>query len=168
MHSSRGFTLTELMITVVIVGILAAVAYPSYDKFVTKGRRSDAQQLLTEIASKEAQYLFDARSYTATLGSGGLNMARSKWTCTTNCTNQYYTVTLSTSPGTVPPVAEGGDTRSSSSGCSRRLFLNSRMPLPIEAPISGMRRAPKNSTNTSSRIRISVNPMLLKFIDASH
>ena len=105
MHRSGGFTLIELMITVVIVGILAAVAYPSYDKFVVKGRRSDAQQLLTEIASKQAQYLFDARSYTATLGSGGLNMARSKWTCTTNCTNQYYTVTLSTSPGTVDNTA---------------------------------------------------------------
>lgn len=104
MRRSRGFSLIELMVTVVIVGILAAVAYPSYDRFIMKGRRSDAQQLMTEISSKEAQYLFDSRGYTATIGSGGLNIARDKWTCATTCTNAYYTITLgSTVDNTATP-----------------------------------------------------------------
>ena len=94
----RGFSLIELMIVVVIVGILAAIAYPSYDKFITKSRRSEAQQLLTEISSKQAQYLLDARSYTDKIGTGGLNIARDKWTCTANsnagCSSQYYTVKI--------------------------------------------------------------------------
>jgi type IV pilus assembly protein PilE len=106
MRSSGGFSLMELMVTVVIVGIIAAVALPSYDRFLMKGRRSDAQQLMTEIASKEAQYLFDARSYTATIGSGGLNIARDKWTCTTDCTNTtYYTVSLTNNGGSVDNAA---------------------------------------------------------------
>ncbi|HLX79844.1 MAG TPA: type IV pilin protein [Burkholderiales bacterium] len=99
----RGFTLIEVMITVVIVGILAAIALPSYNQYLTKSRRSEAQQLMTQISSQQAQYLFDARSYTATLGPSGLNMARSNWTCTTNCVGQYYTVSISTLTNTATP-----------------------------------------------------------------
>jgi type IV pilus assembly protein PilE len=90
----QGFTLVELMITVAIVSILAAIAIPSYDRYVTKSRRSEAQQLMVEINSKQAQYLLDARSYNATIGAGGLNISRSGWTCAATCTNQFYTVTV--------------------------------------------------------------------------
>ena len=74
MKAHRGFTLIEVMITVLIVSILAAVAYPSYQEHLKKGRRADAQSFMIEIANRESQYLLDARSYTATIGGGGLNL----------------------------------------------------------------------------------------------
>jgi type IV pilus assembly protein PilE len=52
----RGFTLIELMITVAIVGILAAIAYPSYQEHIRKARRADAQAVLLELAQFMERY----------------------------------------------------------------------------------------------------------------
>lgn len=45
-NASRGFTIIELMIVLIIVAILVALAYPSYVDYVRKSRRGEAQQLL--------------------------------------------------------------------------------------------------------------------------
>lgn len=59
----KGFTLVELMITVAIVAILVAVAYPSYTSSVNKGRRADAQNALLNFAALQERFYSDRGSY---------------------------------------------------------------------------------------------------------
>jgi len=100
----KGFTLIELMIVVAVISVLAAIAYPSYTKYTARARRSDAQQLMQEIALKQGQYILDARSYTTTLGAAGLNINRQGWSCTTTCTNAYYTISATMVMTATPPT----------------------------------------------------------------
>jgi len=75
MHNSsraRGFTLIEVMITVAIVAILAAVALPSYREHVRKSRRAEAQAYLMAVASRQQQFLLDTRGYAPDLTTVGL------------------------------------------------------------------------------------------------
>lgn len=63
LKSIAGFTLVELMITVAIVGILSAVAYPSYTSYVSKSNRGESQRELAKIAALQEQYFIDHRTY---------------------------------------------------------------------------------------------------------
>lgn len=58
-----GFTLIELMITVVILGILAAIAYPSYTSYVAQARRSDATINLSRIAAVQEKFFTECGRY---------------------------------------------------------------------------------------------------------
>lgn len=81
---SQGFSLVELMIVLVIVAILAGVAYPSYQESVRKTRRADAKEALTRAASMQERHFFTNNQYTtSTADIGGAES-----------TEGYYSVTV--------------------------------------------------------------------------
>jgi type IV pilus assembly protein PilE len=94
----RGFTLIELMIVVVVIGILASIAYPSFTQQIIKANRSAAQSFMLNIASRQERYLLDARGYTDTLGAGGLNLTIPPEVA------DSYTIELVADNAATPPV----------------------------------------------------------------
>lgn len=58
-----GFTLIELMIVVAIVGILAAIAYPSYQDSVRKSRRAEGRTALMEVLQQQERYMTQRNTY---------------------------------------------------------------------------------------------------------
>lgn len=73
-----GFTLLEVMIVVVIVGILAAIAFPSYDEYVKRGKRAEGQAVLNEAAARQERYFAQNNAYiTAAADIGKLGMKTS-------------------------------------------------------------------------------------------
>lgn len=88
----HGFTLIELMVTVAIIGILAAIAYPSYTQYIARSNRSAAQTFMFSVSNKQEQYMLDARLYAgATSALTDLNISLpadvlSKYGVTVVCT----------------------------------------------------------------------------------
>jgi len=95
----RGYTLTELMITVAVLAIIVAIAVPAYTAQMQKSRRADARNALLDIAGREERFLSVSNAYsnvTTDVGYGGA------WP--QNVFNGYYSVTV-----TVPDPAFVGN-----------------------------------------------------------
>jgi len=100
----RGFTLIELMVTVAIVGILAAIAVPNYSAYVVKGARSAAQTELLQLASLQEKIYLNSNKYTVNVATaysgnstGGLEKTGAvtsdgKYSLAINSDEQTYTL----------------------------------------------------------------------------
>ena len=70
MRKASGFTLIELLAAVAIIGILAAIGYPSYTNYVMRSKISEAVANLSDMRAKMEQYFLDNRKYTGACTAG--------------------------------------------------------------------------------------------------
>jgi type IV pilus assembly protein PilE len=63
-HPAAGFTLIELMITLLVIAILSAIAYPIYEHQMVESRRTEARSALLELAAREERYYATQNAYT--------------------------------------------------------------------------------------------------------
>jgi len=107
---NRGFTLIEVLITVAIVAILAAVAIPQYSSYVRRGQQPEAFNSLSDFRTKMEQYYQDNRNYgssgcaDATSAGSWSSFASTKYfsfACTLNNSGQGYSITATGIAGSV-------------------------------------------------------------------
>jgi type IV pilus assembly protein PilE len=115
---ARGFSLLELMIAVAVVGILAAVALPSYRDYVTRGKITEAVTQLSDMRVKLEQYFQDNRTYVGACAAGTVAPVPASPTA------RYFTYTCPTLSATAFTVTATGVASQGMSGFTYTIDQN--------------------------------------------
>lgn len=110
MKANRGFTLVELLVVIVILGVLFAIALPSYNSYVGKARRSDAKSALLSVSQAMEKFYTENSTYNnASLGTASTDIAKA----TSN--DGYYTIGFDNAPTSATVCGATATTSSSAS-----------------------------------------------------
>ena len=110
MQRHSGFTLIEVMITIAIVAILAAVALPNYSAYITRGKIAEATSALLAMRTKMEQFFQDNRTYAGACAAG--TVAALPGTPPGSGQLQYFTIdcpTLTPTTYTIRARGKGND-----------------------------------------------------------
>jgi type IV pilus assembly protein PilE len=113
MNRTRGFSLIELMVVVVVIGLLSAIALPSYTRYVLRSHRSSAITGVLDVASRQARYYTTNNTYTTSMTALGYPADPMPLT---DSSNRYYDLSVASASATafsiraVPVNAQTKDT----------------------------------------------------------
>ena len=100
-QDSRGFTLIELVIAMAVVGILLAIAIPSYNSYIQQGNRPTAKAALLDLAARQESYYTLNNAYASQMTALGYTQASMP---IPSATQNYYTLTIASVTTAVPPT----------------------------------------------------------------
>jgi type IV pilus assembly protein PilE len=118
-RKQRGVTLIELVVVMIIVGILAAVALPSYRKYVIRSQRSDAKDALLALATQQEKHYLQCNTYAGTIGAA-TNCAGGQLLGTATSKNGWYQLAIPASSAlayTVTATAIAGQNQFQDTEC---------------------------------------------------
>lgn len=109
----RGMTLMELLTVVVVIGILASIAIPSYRRYLMRAQRSDATTTLLRLATAQEKHYLQYGTYVTTASALGNSHASGGVGVPTTSERGFYTLSITDNGGlgylaTATPVAGGG------------------------------------------------------------
>jgi type IV pilus assembly protein PilE len=97
-YKQRGLTLIELIVVMIIVGVLAAVAIPSYRNYVLRSQRSDAKDALLALSTQLEKYYLQCNSYTVTIADA-TNCAANEMQAAAASENGWYVLDVDAPAG---------------------------------------------------------------------
>lgn len=120
MKTQRGVTLIELVVVMIIVGILAAVAIPSYRNYVVRSQRSDAKDALLALASQQEKFYLQCNSYAADIAAAP-DCAAGELQGAVTSENGWYDLDIptpiSTTIFTITATAAAGENQAQDTAC---------------------------------------------------
>lgn len=119
---STGFTLIELMVVVAIIGLLAAIAIPSYKDSTRRANRADAQITLSRLATLQERYFFRTNQYTGDFNDLISGVADNTTSITSD--EGYYTVSLTATASSWSLTATGLGDQLNDTDCKTLTLTN--------------------------------------------
>jgi len=126
----KGFTLLEVMITVAIIGILAAVTYPSYNEYIWRSHRTEAQQELIRLANLQEQLFVDQRTYTSNMSDLGVPVSEGGYQIPRHSDKKLYTITGTKDGRTFILSAKAQGVQVKDTGCTTLTINESGLKTP--------------------------------------
>ena len=106
----KGFTLLELIIVIIIIGVLATLGFTQYTKVIEKGRTAEAKAILGSIRTAQQAYYLEWGAYTGAIGDLSIDAP------TACATTHYYSYSVASSTASATRCTASGKTPNATGG----------------------------------------------------